>query len=361
MNRPEESEHMAQPDGNQAAPAGNKAAVLHGPGDLRVEERPVPVPGPREVLVAIRSVGICGSDVHYYESGRIGDFVVRAPLVLGHESSGVVVGLGPGASKHSLGERVALEPGVPCGKCRECRSGRYNLCPDVAFFATPPVDGALAQYVTIHEDFAFAIPPSVSDDAGALLEPLSVGLWACDKARLKVGSRVVVAGAGPIGTIVSLVARAAGAAQVVASDPVAARRQRACSLGVTAAIDPAVTSLAEAAPDADAFFDCSGHPGAIADGLSALSPGGTAVLIGMCAEPTVPIPLARLQSREIWLTGTFRYAHTYPRAISLAASGTIDLDGLVDARFSLEESEQALKTARSDPSVLKSVVRVSAG
>jgi L-iditol 2-dehydrogenase len=351
---------MSQPDDNQGVPARNKAAVLYGVGDLRVEERPVPVPGPREVLVAVRSVGICGSDVHYYESGRIGDFVVRAPLVLGHESSGVVVGLGPGATKHSLGERVALEPGVPCGACRECRSGRYNLCRDIAFFATPPVDGALAQYVTIHEDFAFALPPSVSDDAGALLEPLSVGLWACEKARVGVGSRAAVAGAGPIGAIVSLVARAAGAAQVVVSDPVAARRERARSLGATAAVDPAAESLAEAAQDADVFFDCSGHPGAIADGIAALRPGGTAVLIGMCAEPVVPLPLARLQTREIWLTGTFRYAHTYPRAIALAASGAIDLEGLIDARFSLDESEQALKSARSDPSVLKPLVRVSA-
>ena len=167
----------------------NKAAVLYGNFDLRIEDRPMPVPGPREVLVEVASVGVCGSDVHYYEHGRIGDFVVRAPLVLGHETSGIVVGRGGSARRHELGQRVALEPGVPCGSCRECRTGHYNLCRDVVFFATPPVDGTLARYVTIHEDYAFALPDHVSDDAGALCEPLSVGLWACRKAGITVGAR----------------------------------------------------------------------------------------------------------------------------------------------------------------------------
>ena len=189
-------------------PQSNVAAVLHGIGDLRIEPRPVPVPGPRQVLVEVASVGICGSDVHYFEHGRIGDFVVREPLVLGHEASGTVVGRGEAALRHEIGQRVALEPGVPCGGCRECRTGHYNLCRDVVFFATPPVDGALARYVTIHEDFAFALPDSVSDDAGALCEPLSVGLWACRKAGITLGARVAIAGAGPIGAVVMLVALA---------------------------------------------------------------------------------------------------------------------------------------------------------
>jgi L-iditol 2-dehydrogenase len=136
------------------APSANRAAVLYAPGDVRVEERAIPEPGPREVLVEIAAVGVCGSDVHYYEHGRIGHHVVRSPLVLGHESAGRVVALGAEATRHEVGERVTLEPGVPCGRCRECRSGRYNLCRDVAFFATPPIDGAFARYVTIHEDFA---------------------------------------------------------------------------------------------------------------------------------------------------------------------------------------------------------------
>ncbi len=178
-----------------------KAAVLLGAGEIRIEERERPRPGPREVLVQVTAVGVCGSDVHYYEHGRIGPFIVEKPLVLGHESAGRVVELGEGASKHAVGDRVTLEPGVPCGRCRECRAGRYNLCPDVVFFATPPIDGAFAEFVAIHEDFAFALPDSLSDEEGALMEPLSVGVWACQKAGVSAGDRVLVTGAGPIGPL----------------------------------------------------------------------------------------------------------------------------------------------------------------
>jgi L-iditol 2-dehydrogenase len=336
----------------------NRAAVLYGPGDLRVEERPMPEVGDREVLVEVLTVGICGSDVHYYEHGRIGDFVVEAPMVLGHEASGVVVGRGSSATRHALGQRVALEPGVPCGRCRECRSGRYNLCPDIAFFATPPVDGALARYVAIHEDFAFALPEAISDEAGALCEPLSVGLWACRKAGVTVGSRVTVAGAGPIGAVVTLVARSAGASEVIVSDPLEVRRQRLLAVGATAVVDTAVSSLAADGADADVFIDCSGSPRAVADGLRSLRPAGVAVLVGMCPAAEIEFPVALVQRREVVVTGTFRYANTYPQAIALLASGALDLDSLVGARFPLDASEQALNAARSDPSVLKPVVRV---
>ncbi len=342
-----------------AEAAANRAAVLHGVGDLRIEERPVPEPGPNEVLVEVRAVGVCGSDVHYFEHGHIGDFVVEAPLVLGHESSGIVVGHGPGATRHRLGERVALEPGVPCGRCRECRSGRYNLCRDVRFFATPPIDGALARFVTIHEDFAHSLPEAVSDEAGALLEPLSVGLWAARRAGVRAGAKVAIAGAGPIGAVATLVCQLSGAAEIVVSDPVAARRARVVALGATRAIDPAEGGLALEAVDADVFFDCSGNEAAIADGIAAVRPAGVAVLIGMCPAASIEMPLQRIQNRELWVTGTFRYAHTYPDAIALVAEGRLSLDGLVDARFSLEESEQALLASRRDPTILKPLVQVS--
>ena len=337
----------------------NKAAVLYGIGDLRIEDRPQPVPEPRQVLVEVASVGICGSDVHYYEHGRIGDFVVRSPMILGHEASGVVVGRGEAARRHEIGQRVALEPGVPCGSCRECRTGHYNLCRDVVFFATPPVDGALARYVTIHEDFAFALPDHVSDDAGALCEPLSVGLWACRKAGITVGARVAIAGAGPIGAAVTLVALAAGATEVIVSDPVPARRARLTKIGATTVVDTTTSSLVEEAPDADVFVDCSGSPGAILDGIRCVRPAGAAVLVGMCPSSEVPFPISAVQGREIRVTGTFRYANTYPEAIALISSGAIDLEELVDARFSLESSEEALTAARRDPSILKPLVRVA--
>src|SRR5215208_1148824 len=210
-----------------------RAAVLHAPGEIRIEERERPSPGPREVLVKITAVGVCGSDVHYYEHGRIGPFVVEAPLVLGHESAGRVVELGEGATRHAVGDRVALEPGVPCGRCRECRAGRYNLCADVRFFATPPVDGAFAEYVTIHEDFAFGLPDSLSDQEGALMEPLSVGVWACRKAEVSAGDRVLVTGAGPIGQLAMQCALAFGATEVTVSDVNPHRLELARRTGAT--------------------------------------------------------------------------------------------------------------------------------
>jgi L-iditol 2-dehydrogenase len=330
----------------------NLAAVLHEPGDIRIEERPMPEPGPREVLVEVTSVGVCGSDVHYYEHGRIGSHVVRAPLVLGHESAGRVVALGEGASKHAEGDRVTLEPGVPCGRCRECRAGRYNLCPDVVFFGTPPVDGAFARYVTIHEDFAFALPESLSDDVGALMEPLSVGIWACRKAGVSAGDRVLVTGAGPIGLLAMQVALAFGATQVEISDVNERRLELARRTGATRALRAGEDEPAEA----DALIECSGHPAALQAGIAALRPAGTAVLVGMGPGESGEVPLALIQGRELWVTGTFRYANTYPTAIALAATGRVDLDAIITGHFGLEDTETALRAGRDDPGSVKPVV-----
>lgn len=334
--------------------ADNPAAVLYGVRDLRLEQRAVPRPGPGEVLVEIRSVGVCGSDVHYYEHGRIGDFVVRAPLVLGHESSGVIVAAGPGAGHRAVGERVALEPGVPCGRCEQCRRGRYNLCPDVRFFATPPVDGTLTRYVTVSADFAHPLPAAVSDDAGAMIEPLSVALWANRKAGTAPGHHVLVTGAGPIGLLCALVAQASGATAVTLIDVNASRLTQAAALGVprtAAAVDPG--------DPADILLECTGVPAVVADGIGALRPGGTAVLVGMGAQSTQPLPVAQIQARELTITGTFRYAGTYPAAIALAAAGRLPLDRVVGARLPLDQAEQALLMGHTNPGVLKTIVRVS--
>jgi len=336
----------------------NRAAVLHAAGDLRIEERPVPQPGPHEVLVRIRSVGVCGSDVHYYEHGRIGSFVVDAPLVLGHESAGVVVGLGAAVTRHEVGERVALEPGVPCGVCAQCRAGRYNLCPDVRFFATPPIDGAFATYVAINEQFAYALPDTVSDDAGALLEPLSVGVWANRKAGTTIGSRVLVTGAGPVGILSALVAKAAGAGLVTIVDVNADRLRQAADLGVDETLDGrAEPDLAAREPSV--LLECTGVAPVVRSGLLALAPAGHAVLVGMGAHAEQPLPVQAIQNRELVVTGTFRYANTYPEAIALAASGRITLDRLVGARLPLDETENALRMGHTNPSVLKTIVAVS--
>jgi L-iditol 2-dehydrogenase len=334
----------------------NVAAVLHAPGDVRIERRPIPEPGPHEVLVEIRAVGVCGSDVHYFEHGRIGDHVVRAPLVLGHESAGVVAGVGSDVRRHSVGDRVALEPGVPCGSCRECRAGRYNLCPDVRFFATPPVDGAFANYVTIHEDFAFALPAELTDEEGALMEPLSVAIWACRKGQVGPDTAVLVTGAGPIGQLAVQVARALGATELTVTDVNQHRLEVASEGGASRTLDVSRTPLAETDVEADVLLECSGHPDAVREGVRALRPAGRAVMVGMGPADEMEIPMAVVQNRELWLTGTFRYANTYPAAIGLAAAGRVNLRAIITGRFSLEDTEAALRAGRDDPASIKPLV-----
>jgi L-iditol 2-dehydrogenase len=337
----------------------NLVAALHGPRDVRIETRRLPRLGERDVLVEVRSVGVCGSDVHYYEHGRIGSFVVEKPLVLGHEVSGVVVDRGSRAVKHPVGQRVALEPGVPCGRCSECRHGRYNLCTDVRFFATPPIDGAFARYVAIHEDYAFALPDELSDDAGALLEPLSVAIWACQKGGVGLGDRVLVTGAGPIGNLAAQVARAAGSTTIAIADVNPDRLARAAELGATHTIDLNERRLTRDDGPFDVLLECTGSESLTGQAILALRPAGTAVLVGMGPGLEARIPIAAMQAREITLVGTFRYANTYAIAIALATSSRVDLDGLVDARFPLEEVDRALRATREDPTLLKVVVDVA--
>jgi len=239
-----------------------------------------------------------------------------------------------------VGERVSLEPGVPCRHCDQCRHGRYNLCPDVRFFATPPVDGAFAEYVAIASDFAHRIPDSLSDDAAGLIEPLSVAVWANNKAHVAAGSSVLVAGAGPIGLLVAQVAATHAAARIIVSDVDPYRRELATRYGATAVVDPTSDAPADGL-DVDAFIDCSGVPVAVQSGVRAVRAGGTVVLVGMGADE-ITLPVSYLQTREIELTGTFRYANTWPAAIALAASGRIDLDGLVTGHVDLHHVEDAL-------------------
>ena len=339
----------------------NRAAVMHGTHDVRLEDVPVPDPGPREVLVEIRAVGVCGSDVHYYEEGRIGSFVVEEPLILGHESMGTVVALGEDATKHEVGERVTLEPGVPDGTCRECRAGRYNLCPNVRFFATPPIDGAFTNYVSINEDFAFSLPDSLSDNAGALMEPLSVGIWACKKGAVTAGDHVLVTGAGPIGLLAMQVAFAQGATEVTLTDVADERLQMGRRLGATRGLNVAEEPLNESGLEADVLIECSGNERALGEGIRSVRPAGTAVVVGMGPNEETSVPLAFVQTSEIWLTGTFRYANTYPTAIDLAASGKVDLDAMVTSHYGLPETAEALEASGKDPANVKPMVIPNGG
>jgi L-iditol 2-dehydrogenase len=333
-----------------------RVSVLKTAGELLVEERPDPVPGPHEVLVEVASVGVCGSDVHYFEHGRIGDFVVESPLVLGHEASGRVVGVGDAVTRLSVGQRVSIEPGVPDFSCPQCLAGRYNLCEDMRFYATPPIDGAFAELVTTHELFAHPVPDSLSDDAAALLEPLSVGLWACHKAAVGAGTRVLVTGAGPVGLVAAQAALALGAASVTVTDVNPHRLALARDLGVTDALDVSATRVSESGLEVDVMLECSGNQSAAADALLAVAPAGTVVLVGMGGDE-MTLPVSRIQQRELTLTGTFRYAHTWPAAIALASSGRVELDRLVTGHYGLDQVREALTVARTDAHAVKPMVR----
>jgi L-iditol 2-dehydrogenase len=333
-----------------------RVSVLRGVGDVVLERRSVPRPGPGEVLVKVSAVGVCGSDTHYFDHGRIGRFVVDQPLVLGHEASGVIAEVGPGVTGRRVGQRVSIEPGRPDFTCEQCLAGRYNLCPDMRFFATPPVDGAFAELVVVHQAMAHVVPDSVSDEAAALLEPLSVAVWACGKGAVGAGSRVLVTGAGAIGLLCVQVARALGATRIAVSDVNPARLAAASELGATDAIDARTARLAAGLDwSPTVLLECSGHPPVVAEGIRSLAAAGRAVLVGMGGDE-LPLPLSYVQEHEIEVTGTFRYANTWPTAIALVESGRVDLDRLVTSRHGLEQAPDALAASRRDPEAIKAMV-----
>ncbi len=332
-------------------PKAMRVSLLEEAGRVRLTERPLPVPGPGEVLIRVSAVGVCGSDTHYFEHGRIGPYIVENPLILGHEASGQIAGVGVGIPRDRIGERVSIEPQRPCRACRQCKEGRYNLCPLMAFYATPPVDGAFAEYVIIDSDFAHGIPDSISDAAAALIEPLSVGIAACQKAEVGPGSRILVAGAGPIGVITAQVAMAFGATEVHVTDVSAERLEFALHHGATHVHQVGETPGPE---DVDAFIDASGAPSAIRAGIGAVRPAGRAVLVGLGADD-LELPINLIQNREIWVTGVFRYANTWPLGIALLAAGRVELDALVSGVFKLDEVEAALTSGRHS-GAMKSIV-----
>lgn len=332
------------------APETMRASVLTAQGQIHVEQRPVPTPGPGEVLIRVTAVGVCGSDVHYYEHGRIGPYVVEEPLILGHEAAGEIVGTGSGVDAARIGERVSVEPQRPCRRCEFCREGSYNLCPSIEFYATPPVDGAFCEYVTIDDEFAYAIPDGMSDNAAALLEPLSVAIAAAQKGGIAVGDTVLIAGGGPIGIIAGQVARAFGAADVVVSDISATRRQIAERYGLRT-LDPVTDAVEEVS--AHVFIDASGATPAIVSGVRATRSGGTVVLVGSADE--FPLSVSEVAMRELNVTGIFRYTNTWPIARQLVESGAVELDSLVTHEYGLEQVEEAL-TAKNTEDALKRVV-----
>jgi L-iditol 2-dehydrogenase len=327
-----------------------RAVVLEQPNELTMVQADVPTPGPGDVLVEVQAVGVCGSDVHCYRHGNIGSLVMDSPIILGHEAAGVVVDVGQDVPLSRLGQRVALEPGRPCLSCIDCLRGHYNLCRQMEFFAAPPTDGAFREYVTLPSIFAHEIPDGISIEAAALLEPVSCAIHSTRQARIGLGSRVLISGAGPIGLLLVQLSRALGAATITVTDPHRERLSTAERFGATRALlsSEPISGLH------DAFIDASGASSAIHSGIMALDRLGVAVLVGI-GELDVAVPVEHILSNEIILTGSFRYRDTWPLAIELVSSGKVDVDSFVTARFGLDEIEQALSTTKA-PGNIKSVV-----
>jgi len=332
----------------------NLSAVLHCTNDLRLENRPIPQPGPKDVLIRMQEVGICGSDVHYWTKGCIGDFVVKAPMVLGHEASGIVHEVGECVTHLKKGDRVAIEPGVPCSLCDFCKNGQYNLCGDIFFCATPPDHGNLCRFYTHAADFCYKLPDHVSLEEGALLEPLSVAVHACRRAGVAIGKTVLICGAGPIGLVCLLTAKAMGASSVLITDISASRLEVAKNLGADHTLlvgkDDEQTLASQIGSklggQPSITIECSGAESSIRLGIFATKSGGVLVLVGL-GPAEIKIPIVNAATREVDIRGIFRYANCYPIALDLVASGRVNVKPLITHRFKLEESLAAFETART--------------
>lgn len=324
-----------------------RVALLTGPKRIEIEERPVPQPGPGEVLVKVGAVGVCGSDVHYYAEGRIGSAKVVYPTVLGHEPSGVVEAVGEGVSLEP-GTRIAVEPAYPCGRCEHCRDGRGNICPNVQFLATPPIEGIFAQYKLMPESSCIPIPDTMTLVEGALLEPLGVALHAVRLAHIEVGDSVGIFGSGPIGLVTLLAARAAGADRIFMTDLVPERLAFARQLGATAVMNPADGDVIEWIHDetngrgVDVTFEAAGEQQTVTHACIAARIGGQALIIGIPAVDEISIPIHEVRRRELCIQNVRRSNREADRSLELVASGRIDLKPLATHFFPLDQVGKAL-------------------
>ena len=323
------------------------AAVLHGPRDLRLRDVPVPEPAPDEVLVRISTNGLCGSDIHFFEDGKLGPYVVDRPYIPGHEASGTVVRAASAGGGPAEGTRVAVEPGIPCRRCRHCKGGRYNLCEDVVFLSAPPVNGTFAEYVAIAADFAHPVPDSVSDEEAAFIEPVSVGIQAANRAGFTAGSTAAILGAGPIGLVTMLVLKAYGASEVFAVDVLEGRLALAERLGAAGIVNPRETDPAAAVAaltggrGADFVFDTSGSSAACASAPGIAARGGVVTLVGWPETASVPFPVELVLEKELDVRGVNRYCNTYPTAVGLISARKIDVSPLVSHRFAFRNVVEA--------------------
>ncbi|XKL65959.1 hypothetical protein PGB90_009379 [Kerria lacca] len=338
----------------------NLCAVLYGIDDIRLEMYEIPEVGDTDVLLEMYCTGICGSDVHYWKHGRIGDFVLEKPMIIGHESSGTVIKTGRKVKHLQKGDRVAIEPGVPCRLCSFCTGGKYNLCPEMAFCATPPIDGNLCRYYIHDASFCFKIPDHVSLEEAACIEPLSVTVHAGKMGHITIGSKVLIMGCGPIGLCAVMTAKAMGASKVIVTDIQQKRLETASQLGADYCIlvktkgDP--KEIAECVKKTlgdypDVTLDCSGHQSTIQLGLLATKAGGHLIIIGM-GQDKVELSITAGLVKEITISGIFRYCNDYQDALNIVAAGKIDLKRLITHKYKIEDTVAAFErafTGEGDP------------
>ena len=340
----------------------NKTFYMTGIEKIELGEAPMPKMGPDDVLIKVQSVGVCGSDLHYYRSGAIGDFKVEFPFVLGHEAAGVVEDVGENVTTLKKGDRVCMEPGVPCMKCEECLSGHYNLCKDVRFWATPPYDGVLSEYVAHPAAFTFKIPDNMSFTEGALVEPLAIGLHACNMGGVKLGQTVAIMGAGCIGLVTLLAAKAYGATRIIVGDVLDKRLDKARELGAIAVntkeedFVAKVMELTEGR-GADVCIDCAGFSATVDSCLSCARPAGMVIIVGLGQDRVDGFNTSVMSTKELTVKSIFRYRNLYPTAINAIADGRIDVESIVSHRFTFDDTINAFATCHKDiRNVVKGVI-----
>ena len=339
-----------------------KAAVFYAPGDVRFETYNSPALEPGMVLLRIHRVGICGSDLHYYELGHCGTSVPNSPFILGHEFSAEIADIGDGVSNLRIGQRVTANPARACGFCDLCKAGRGNLCLKTIMLGSggsiPPVNGAMAEYVTVRADQCHVLPDEISDEIGAMLEPLAVTLHAIRRAGGVSGKRVLVLGAGTIGRLAAAAAKAHGAAPIAITEIVPNRRQKAADCGVPFVFDPQSKSFIDESLELtglgfDTIIEASASPKALRQAFDLVRPGGTIVQIGTLPTEDIPLPALRLMRKEINYIGSQRYGDVFDEAIRLVASGRIDLRPLMSDKFQANDAAEAFKVAANRAHSLK--------
>jgi L-iditol 2-dehydrogenase len=342
-----------------------KVAVMEGIGEMGFTERDIPTPNSDEVLIKMEYVGICGSDMHYYEHGAIGDYVVEPPFVLGHEPGGVVVEVGEDVSHLDVGDKVALEPGKTCGECEFCKRGDYHLCPDVEFFATPPIDGVFQEYVAHEADLAFKLPDNVSTLEGALMEPLAVGFHAAFQGDAKIGQTAVVMGAGCIGLVTMMALKAMGLSEVYVVDILEKRLDKALELGATGVIngkeEDAVEKVRELTDGkgCDLAIETAGTETTTRQCIEMTKKGSNIVLVGYSNSGEMTLPMSLVLDKELTFKTVFRYKHKYPIAIDAVASGKVDLKGVVTDIFDLDDVQKAMDySVNNKQDVVKGVIKI---